>query len=86
MEINGKTVPFTATHYHWHSREFLRIGKHGYAQCLINGKHWVDCGNLTNAQLVAGEHRTIMKLFKTGLSRDICNMRLFFIGSTYRIG
>ncbi|HEM6661574.1 TPA: hypothetical protein ACKEYL_001628 [Acinetobacter baumannii] len=86
MEINGKTVPFTATHYSWPTTEFLRIGKGEYAQCLVNDRYWVDCGTLTNAQLLENKHWSIMKLFKTGMSRDICNLRLFFIGSTYRIG
>ncbi|MDS7927605.1 hypothetical protein [Acinetobacter sp. V115_6] len=89
MEINGKTVPFTATHYNNETGEFLRIGRGEYAQCLINGRFWVECATLRNHQLPLDNYMPIgykyRRIFKTGLSRDLCNIRLMWIGSSYRI-
>ncbi len=89
MEIDNKEVPFTATHYCFESREFLRIGKGQYAEVFLNDKYWYECPVLKNAQLpkkyTSSECGRYMRLFKTGISRDFCNMRLFFIGSSYRI-
>lgn len=89
MEIDGKEVPITATHYCFESGEFIRIGKNVYAQVLLNGKYWVDCGTLKNSDLPykysLSDCNKYMRLFKTGMARDFCNIRLFFIGSSYRI-
>ena len=89
MEIDNRKVPFTATHYCSESREFLRIGKGQYAEVFLNDKYWYECPVLKNAQLpkkyTSSECGKYMRLFKTGISRDFCNMRLFFIGSSYRI-
>lgn len=86
MEINGKVVPLTATHYSFKSREFLRISIGKYAQCLLHNKHWVECATLTNQQLIDDNNTAYMKLFKTGLNRDIANLRLKLIGSSFRVG
>lgn len=86
MEINGKVVPFTATHYSFNSREFLRLTAGKYAQCYLDDKYWVDCAYVTNQQLIDNNTANYMKLFKTGLGRDFANLRLKFIGSSYRIG
>lgn len=86
MEIDGKEVPFTATHYSLNSREFIRFGRGEYAECLVDGKHWVECGTLRNSELPRKSFsEKYMRLFKTGMARDFCNIRLFFIGSSYRI-
>lgn len=89
MEIDNKEVPFTATHYCLESREFLRIGKGQYAEVFLNDKYWYECPVLKNAQLpkkyTSSECGKYMRIFKTGMARDFCNMRLFFIGSSYRI-
>ncbi len=90
MEINGKEVPFTATHYNKVTGEFIRIGKGQYAQCYLNDKYWVDCSLLRNEHLPGnGGNRPVntkyRQLFKTGMSRDVCNIRLMWIGSSYRI-
>ncbi len=89
MEIDNRKVPFTATHYCFESQEFLRIGKGQYAEVFLNDKYWYECPVLKNSQLpkkyTSSECGRYMRLFKTGISRDFCNMRLFFIGSSYRI-
>ena len=89
MEIDNKKVPFTATHYCFDSGEFLRIGKNGYAEVYLKNKYWYECPTLRNASLplkyTLSECGKYMKIFKTGMARDFCNMRLFFIGSSYRI-
>ena len=89
MEIDGKEVPFTATHYSFKSREFLRIGKGQYAEVYLSNKYWYECPTLRNSSLPQRETLTengeIMRLFKTGMARDFCNIRLLFIGSSYRI-
>ena len=89
MEIDNKEVPFTATHYCFESGEFIRIGKNVYAQVLLKDKYWVDCGTLKNSDLQSkysiSDCKKYMRLFKTGMARDFCNIRLFFIGSSYRI-
>jgi hypothetical protein len=89
MEIENRKVPFTATHYCLESREFIRIGKGQYAEVFLNDKYWYECPVLRNSQLpkkyTSSECGKYMRLFKTGISRDFCNMRLFFIGSSYRI-
>lgn len=86
MEIDGKEVPLTATHYSHSSKEFLRVSKGKYAQCLIKDKYWTECATLTNEQLIRNENPFYRSLFKTGLNRDIANLRLIFIGSNYRVG
>lgn len=89
MEINGKTVPFTATHYNKTNGEFIRIGKGEYAQCLLDGKYWVECSVLRNKDLprdlISSSKSIYGRIFKTGISADICNIRLMWIGSNYRI-
>lgn len=89
MEIDNKEVPFTATHYCFESKEFLRIGKNGYAEVYLNNKYWYECPTLRNSMLPSKNGLSIcnkyMRLFKTGMARDFCNIRLFFIGSSYRI-
>ena len=89
MVINGKTVPFTATHYNSETGEFLRVGKGEYAQCLVNGRFWVECATLRNRDLPKHGYKPVSykyrRIFKTGLSRDLCNIRLMWIGSSYRI-
>jgi len=89
MEINGKKVPFTATHYSFKSKEFIRIGSNGYADVYLNDKHWCECSTLRNSDLPTKNSlstcNNYMRLFKTGMSRDFCNIRLLFIGSSYRI-
>lgn len=86
MEINGKEVPFTATHYSFESGEFLRVSGGKYAQCLVDDRYWVECSKLTNNDLINNDRAAIMTLFKTGLGRDLANIRLFFLGVSYRIG
>ncbi|KXZ72157.1 hypothetical protein [Acinetobacter venetianus] len=89
MEINGKEVPFTATHYNTETGEFLRIGKGQYAQCYVDDKYWADCATLKNYQLPKDGYMSISykyrQIFKTGVARDLCNIRLMWIGSSYRI-
>ena len=89
MEINSKKVPFTATHYCFDSQEFLRIGKNEYAEVHLNNKYWCECSVLRNSALPLryslSKCNKYMRLFKTGMARDFCNIRLFFIGSNYRI-
>ena len=89
MEIDNRKVPFTATHYCLESREFLRIGKGQYAEVFLNDKYWYECHILRNAQLpkkyTSSECGKYMRIFKTGMARDFCNIRLFLIGSSYRI-
>ena len=89
MKIDNRKVPFTATHYCLESREFLRVGKGQYAEVFLNDKYWYECPILRNAQLpkkyTSSECGKYMRIFKTGMARDFCNMRLFFIGSSYRI-
>ena len=93
MKIDGKEVPFTATHYSHKSKEFLRIGRNGYAEVYLNNRFWCECPTLRNADLPLSRHDIWLpqfdgytRLFKTGMARDFCNIRLFFIGSSYRIG
>lgn len=89
MEIDGKVVPLTATHYSVNTKEFLRIGRGEYAEVYLDDKYWTECVNLRNDQLpkkyTTSDCFRYMRLFKTGIARDFCNMRLFFIGSSYRI-
>ena len=89
MEIDNRKVPFTATHYCLESREFLGIGKGQYAEVFLNDKYWYECPILRNAQLpkkyTSSECGKYMRIFKTGMARDFCNIRLFLIGSSYRI-
>lgn len=78
----------TATHENIDTKEFLRIGKGEYAECYLNGK-WVECGKLKNTTLpkieILSSCFKYRRIFKTGLNRDLCNLRLLFIGSSYRI-
>ena len=89
MKIDNKEVPFTATHYCFDSREFLRIEKNGYAEVYLNDKYWYECPTLRNSELpkklTLSDCGKYTRIFKTGMARDFCNMRLFFIGSSYRI-
>ena len=81
--------PITATHKNLNTGEFLRIGKSQYAECFIDGRFWTECATLKNSDLP--KQRTLsdcekyMRIFKTGLARDLCNIRLLFIGSSYRV-
>lgn len=89
MEIDDRKVPFTATHFSIESREFLRIGKNGYAEVYLDDKYWYECPTLRNSKLptkyTTSDCFKYMRLFKTGMARDFCNIRLFLIGSSYRI-
>lgn len=80
--------PITATHENIDTKEFLRFGKGEYAECYLNGK-WVECGTLKNTTLPKIEMLSscfkYRRIFKTGLNRDLCNLRLLSIGSSYRI-
>lgn len=82
-------TPITATHKNMETGEFLRIGRNSYAECLVDNKHWVECGTLKNRDLpkkfTTSKCLRYMRIFKTGLDRDLCNIRLAFIGSSYRI-
>ncbi|MEG2921830.1 MAG: hypothetical protein RR856_12315 [Acinetobacter sp.] len=87
MKIDGKVVPFTATHYNFESGEFIRVTSGIYAEFLC-GKYWTSCSVTKNSDLptkLSGVGGKYMRLFKTGMARDFCNIRLFFIGSSYRI-
>ena len=87
--IGDKEVPFTATHYRFDTKEFLRFGKYSSVEVFLNDEKWVCCKDIHYAmlptKLTVSACNNYMRLFKTGLSRDICNIRLMFIGSTYRI-
>ena len=52
-------------------------------------KYWYECPTLRNSQLplkyTMSDRNDYMRLFKTGMARDFCNIRLFLIGSSYRI-
>lgn len=87
MKIDEKVVPFTATHYNFESGEFIRVTSGIYAEFLC-GKYWTSCSVTKNSDLptkLSGVGGKYMRLFKTGMARDFCNIRLFFIGSSYRI-
>ena len=87
MEIYGKEVPITATHYNFESGEFIRLSNGIYAEWLC-GKYWTSCSVTKNTDLpikFSGVGGKYMRIFKTGISRDLCNIRLFFIGSSYRV-
>ena len=81
--------PITATHISFKTDEFLRIGKGQYAECLIDGRYWTECATLKNSDLpkqrTLSDCQRYMRIFKTGLARDLCNIRLLFIGSSYRV-
>lgn len=85
--IAGDKVPLTATHYSIEDTTYLRLASGMYAQQFVDNR-WVE-SNVENSKLP--KHYTMseclgyMRLFKTGVSRDLCNIRLFFIGSNYRI-
>ena len=87
--IGDKEVPFTATHYRFDTEEFLRFGKYSSVEVFLNDEKWVRCKDIHYAmlptKLTVSACNNYMRLFKTGVSRDICNIRLMFIGSTYRI-
>ena len=89
MKIYGKEVPFTATHYNVETNEFLRFGKYGSVEVFLNDEKWVYCKDIHYSMLptkyMTSQCFRYVRLFKTGLSRDICNIRLMFIGSSYRI-
>ena len=81
MVLDGKKVPLFSTHYSFKNREFLRVGNGEYAEVFVGG-FWIECGVLTNAQLIVGNYT---KIFWTGLPKHLCNIRLFLIGENYRI-
>lgn len=84
-----KKIPITATHKSLKTNEFLRIGKGEFAECFIDDRFWTECVTLRNSDLpkqrTLSDCNNYMRLFKTGLSRDLCNIRLLFIGSGYRV-
>ena len=85
--ITGDKVPLTATHYSIEDAIYLRLASGRYAQQFV-GNRWVK-SNVENSKLLrkysTSDCFMYMRLFKTGVSRDLCNIRLFFIGSNYRI-
>ena len=81
MKLDNKQVPLFSTHYSFKSQEFLRIGNGKYAEVYVAG-FWVERDNLTNNQLVTGNYT---KIFWQGLSKCLCNFRLFLMGESYRI-
>ncbi len=89
MKIDNKKAPLTATHYCFESREFLRIGRGQYAEVYLSDKYWYECPTLRNSalpkKLTLSDCGKYMRIFKTGVARDFCNIRLLLIGSSYRI-
>ena len=90
MMINHSRVPITATHYDWKNKEYLRLGKGGYPESLTKG-YWIERWDLKNEGLILAATapylgRIYMPIFKTGMARDLCNLRLWFLGIKYKIG
>ena len=81
--------PLTATHYCTSSNEWVRWGRNGYAEVYLNNKYWYECPTTKNFELTVDNYNPVSykfkALYKNGFARLICNIRLSFIKSPYRV-
>lgn len=82
-KINGKKISITATHYSIQSEEFLRVGKNGYAELLSQG-FWIEIG-VKNNHLLTSPRKYLLLSNKSKFKKWLCNLRLDFIGESFKI-